>query len=79
MRPGGLADSIRFSSNHDSNAACAMRLATSRPVDKGGQALRQAANIGPDAGVVAVKDRTAFIAAAKTRQWAWEKFVRTLA
>jgi hypothetical protein len=56
-----------------------MRLATSRPVDKGGQALRQAANIGPDAGVVAVKDRTAFTAAAKTRQWAWEKFVRTQA
>jgi catalase len=48
-------------------------------VDKGGQALLQAANVGQDAGVVDVKDRTAFIAAAKTRQWEREKFVRTLA
>jgi catalase len=48
-------------------------------VDKGGQALLDAANVGSDAGVVDVKDRTAFIAAAKTRQWEREKFVRTLA
>jgi catalase len=48
-------------------------------VDKGGQAFLDAANVGSDAGVVDVKDRTAFIAAAKTRQWEREKFVRTLA
>jgi catalase len=37
------------------------------------------ANIGQDAGVVDTNDKDAFIAAAKTRQWAWEKFVSTLA
>ena len=48
-------------------------------VDKGGQALLKAANVIPDAGVVDSNDKEAFIAAAKTRQWDREKFVRTLA
>jgi len=48
-------------------------------VDKGGQALLKAANVGQDAGVVDAGDRDAFIAAAKTRQWDREKSVRTLA
>jgi len=48
-------------------------------VDKGGQALLQLANVGPDAGVVNANDTVAFIAAAKTRQWEREKSVRTLA
>ena len=48
-------------------------------VDQGGSALLKAANIGPDAGVVHVDAVDAFVAAAKTRQWEREKFVRTLA
>lgn len=48
-------------------------------VDKGGQALLKIANVGQDAGVVDARDRVAFIAAAKTRQWDREKSVRTLA
>ena len=48
-------------------------------VDKGGQALLSKANIGQDEGVVDVTDKEKFIAAAKTRQWDREKFVRTLA
>jgi catalase len=48
-------------------------------VDKGGQALLRIANVGQDAGVVDAKDKEAFIAAAKTRQWDREKSVRTLA
>jgi catalase len=48
-------------------------------VDKGGRALLKTANVGQDAGVVDVKDKEAFIAAAKTRQWDREKSVRTLA
>jgi len=48
-------------------------------VDDGGRALLKAANIGPDAGVVDAKDRDAFVAAARTRQWDREKSVRTLA
>jgi catalase len=48
-------------------------------VDKGGQALLKAANVGQDAGVVDASDKNAFIAAAKTRQWEREKSVRTLA
>src|SRR5664280_1282486 len=47
--------------------------------DKGAQALLKTANIGHDAGVVIANDVTAFIAAAKTRQWSREKSVRTLA
>jgi catalase len=37
------------------------------------------ANIGKDVGVIDANDKDAFIAAAKTRQWDREKFVRTLA
>ena len=48
-------------------------------VDKGGQELLTAANIGRDAGVVDASDNDAFLAAAKTRQWQREKLVRTLA
>jgi catalase len=48
-------------------------------VDKGGRALLKMANVGQDAGVVDTRDKDAFIAAAKTRQWAREKSVRTLA
>ena len=48
-------------------------------VDKGGQSLLKVANVGKDAGVVDTNDRDGFIAAAKTRQWDREKFVRTLA
>ncbi len=47
-------------------------------VDKGGRALLKTANVGQDAGVVDANDQDAFIAAAKTRQWDREKFVRTL-
>jgi len=47
--------------------------------DEGAQALLKTANIGHDAGVVSANDETAFIAAAKTRQWSREKSVRTLA
>ena len=48
-------------------------------VDKGGHALLKIANVGQDAGVVDTNDKDAFIAAAKTRLWAREKSVRTLA
>jgi len=48
-------------------------------VDKGGQTLLKAANVGRDAGIVDSNDTGAFIAAAKTRQWEREKSVRTLA
>ena len=48
-------------------------------IDAGGQALLQAAGVKPDAGVVAAHDTAKFIAAAKTRQWAREPKLRTLA
>lgn len=48
-------------------------------VDAGGQRLLKLANVGHDAGIVDANDKDAFIAAAKTRQWEREKFVRTLA
>ena len=48
-------------------------------VDAGGRALLQVAGITPDAGVVSAADATAFIKAAKTRQWDREPTVRTLA
>ncbi|MGK2899462.1 MAG: catalase [Burkholderiaceae bacterium] len=48
-------------------------------IDAGGQALLQAAGVAPDAGVVAAPDTARFIAAAKTRQWAREPTLRTLA
>ena len=47
--------------------------------DEGAQTLLKVANIRNDAGVVSANDSTAFIAAAKTRQWRREKSVRTLA
>jgi len=47
--------------------------------DKGGKELLKTANIGQDVGVVDAGDESAFIAAAKTRQWEREKSVRTLA
>ena len=37
------------------------------------------ASVGHDAGVVSSNDTGAFVAAAKTRQWEREKFVRTMA
>ena len=48
-------------------------------IDEGGQALLQKAGVGVDAGVVAAAEVALFIAAAKTRQWAREASVRTLA
>ena len=48
-------------------------------IDEGGQALLQRAGVSPDAGVLAASDTASFIAAAKTRQWARETSVRTLA
>jgi catalase len=47
--------------------------------DEGSKTLLKVANIRNDAGVVSANDETAFIAAAKTRQWSREKSVRTLA
>jgi len=46
---------------------------------QGSQPILQAAGIKPDAGVVDPADTQAFIAAAKTRQWAREPQLRTLA
>jgi catalase len=48
-------------------------------VDGGGRALLKVAGVGEDPGVVDGSKAEAFIAAAKTRQWAREKLVRTLA
>jgi catalase len=47
--------------------------------DAGAQAVLKAAGIGKDAGVVDAGDAKAFVKAAKTRQWAREPKVRTLA
>ncbi|MHB1398190.1 MAG: catalase [Trichloromonadaceae bacterium] len=47
-------------------------------VDQGGRDLLKTANIEQDAGIVNAKDKDAFIAAAKTRQWDREKNIRTL-
>ena len=47
--------------------------------DKGAQKLLQKANIVMDAGVVNATNESAFIAAAKTRQWDREATLRTLA
>ena len=47
--------------------------------DAGAQAVLKAAGVAKDAGVVDAGDAKAFVAAAKTRQWAREKKVRTLA
>ena len=48
-------------------------------IDDGGKALLQKAGIAPDAGVIDASKTGAFITAAKTRQWAREPKVRTLA
>ncbi|MEO8875973.1 MAG: catalase, partial [Polyangiaceae bacterium] len=48
-------------------------------VDDGGAALLKSARVGKDAGVVEITDPKKFIGAAKTRQWAREATVRTLA
>jgi catalase len=48
-------------------------------VDAGGATLLQVAGVEPDAGVVDIKDRKGFIAAAMKRQWKREASVRTLA
>jgi len=47
--------------------------------DEGAQPLLKAGNVGRDAGVVEAGDTKAFIAAARTRQWAREKKLRMLA
>ena len=47
--------------------------------DDGAAPLLKAANVGKDAGVVRASDPKAFVKAAKTRQWAREPKVRTLA
>jgi catalase len=48
-------------------------------VDKSGQAPLKMASVGHHAGVLGSNDTDAFVAAAKTRQWEREKFVRTMA
>ncbi len=47
--------------------------------DAGGQTLLQGCNVQPGAGVMPAHDTPAFLAAAKTRQWAREPQVRKLA
>lgn len=47
--------------------------------DEGAQALLKTAGVGKDAGILDGGESKAFIAAAKTRQWGREKFVRALA
>ncbi|MDH5834851.1 catalase [Luteimonas kalidii] len=47
--------------------------------DAGAAPLLEAGNVGRDAGIVDAADASAFIAAAKTRQWAREPELRTLA
>jgi catalase len=47
--------------------------------DAGAAPLLEAGNVGKDAGIVDAADPKAFIAAAKTRQWAREPKLRTLA
>ena len=46
---------------------------------QGSQPILQAAGVVPDAGVLDPSDTAAFVAAAKTRQWAREPQLRTLA
>lgn len=48
-------------------------------IDAGGAALLKQANVKPDVGVVDLSDHKGFIDAAKTRQWAREASVRTMA
>ena len=47
--------------------------------DAGAENLLEAGNVGRDAGIVDAAETPAFIAAAKTRQWAREPQLRTLA
>ena len=47
--------------------------------DAGAAPLLKAGNVGKDAGIVPASDPKAFVAAAKTRQWAREPKLRTLA
>jgi catalase len=47
--------------------------------DKGGHILLTAANVVKDSGIMDANNKSAFITAAKTRQWARETSVRTLA
>ena len=47
--------------------------------DAGAAPLLKAGNVGKDAGIVDAADTKGFIAAARTRQWAREPKVRTLA
>ena len=47
--------------------------------DAGAAPLLKAGNVGRDAGIVDAVDASAFIAAARTRQWAREPKLRTLA
>lgn len=47
--------------------------------DEGAQAVLKAGGVKPDGGVLSATDTKAFIAAAKTRQWAREPKVRMLA
>jgi catalase len=47
--------------------------------DAGAQAVLKAGRVGKDAGVVDAADIAGFITAAKTRQWAREPKLRTLA
>jgi len=48
-------------------------------VDQGGQALLKRAGVRSDPGIVSANDPSAFISAAKIRQWERETTVRTLA
>ena len=48
-------------------------------IDRGGQALLQAAGVTADAGIVDANDSSGFIRAASTRQWEREAKLRTLA
>lgn len=48
-------------------------------VDRGGRRLLETALVKCDAGIIDIADTQAFITAAKTRQWAREASVRTLA
>ena len=47
--------------------------------DDGAQALLDKAGVAKDDGVMAAADTKKFVQAAKTRQWAREESVRTLA
>ena len=48
-------------------------------LDEGGQSLFKHAGLAADAAVVNAREAAAFVEAAKSRQWAREASVRTLA